>query len=115
MNFSGNALSKFGYIYLRNKFPEKFEKCFCCNKNMKKHILLPCGCKFHGNCINFSKYCTYYGDKNNLKRKYKCPQCEAAANKIKRQFKESYTNPYYKMCQQRLIKEYNEICKDYNL
>ena len=35
-----------------------------------------------------------------------------SVNKIKRQFKESIANPSYKLCQRRLIREFNE-CIDY--
>ena len=106
------CLLRNGYMYGRN-VKGCNDKCFFCKQNMSRYILLSCGCKFHGGCINTSKYCKYMSSTED--RKYDCPKCTFAANKIKTQFKESYTNPYYKMCQQRLIDDYMNICSEFNI
>jgi hypothetical protein len=102
--------------YLCDRLKEP-EECFICKKTMTKCITLACGCKFHGICVrkNIINY-SFYSFSYNMyhKKKYSCPKCISAANKIKKQFKESYCCPDYKMCKSRLIRDYNEISAEFD-
>tara|TARA_Y100000816_G_scaffold259396_1_gene214937 strand:+ start:58 stop:813 length:756 start_codon:yes stop_codon:yes gene_type:complete len=107
-------LIKYGYVFKTLKTPQI---CFHCKRIIKKGVELRCGCKFHLNCINDTDtylYPSLFLPKNLQTTLYlSCPTCTYASNKIKTQFKESYTCPYYKMCKQRLKREYDELSLEF--
>ena len=121
------SLKKRGYCFGLPGHVVDTDCSLCCKRiqSFSQCVHLQCGHYYHFDCIILSKHYHVLNANKNcgskfdrrtkiISRSFTCPKCIHSANVIKKQFKLSYTDPSYKMCQNRLVRDYEELCKDFH-